>query len=106
MFNLAFAGTTPLQGSEIAARWDSLYNFLLWLSVFFFVLVVGGMIYFIFAYRHDPKKKSKYITGHHLLEAVWIAVPTLLLLAIFGWGYFVYENMVQSPSDAYEVRVI
>jgi cytochrome c oxidase subunit 2 len=106
MFNQAFAGTLPLQGSEVAALWDGLYSFLVWLSVFFFILVVGGMVYFMFAYRHDPNKKTKYFTGSHLLEAIWIAVPTLLLLVIFAWGYVVYRNMVQAPSDAYEVRVI
>jgi cytochrome c oxidase subunit 2 len=106
MFNLAFAGTIPLQGSEIAARWDNLYNFLLWLSVFFFVLVVGGMVYFIFAYPHKAGKKTKYITGSHLLEAIWIGVPTLLLMVIFVWGYSVYHSMKQAPADAYEIRVI
>ena len=106
MFNVAFAGTTPLQGSEIAARWDSLYNFLVWLSVFFFILVVGGMLYFIFTYPHKAGKKTKYITGSHFLEALWIGVPTILLLGIFAWGYSVYYSMKQSPSDAYEIRVI
>jgi len=106
MFNQAFAGSVPLQGSEVAAQWDGLYSFLVWLSVFFFVLVVGAMIYFIITYRHDPQKRTKYITGSHWLEAIWIAVPTLLLMVIFCWGYFVYRNMVQAPSDAYEVRAI
>ncbi len=106
MFNQAFAGTTPLQGSDIAVQWDSLYNFLVWLSIFFFVLVVGGMIYFVFAYRHHPGKKTQYITGSHFLEAIWIAVPTLLLLGIFTWGYSVYHSMTQAPSDAYEIRAI
>lgn len=45
MFNEAFASSIPLQGTEIAARWDGLYSFLVWLSVFFFILVVGGMLY-------------------------------------------------------------
>ena len=34
MFNEAFAGTLPLQGTDVAVRWDSLYNFLLFLVVF------------------------------------------------------------------------
>lgn len=106
MFNQAFAATTPLQGTDIAGQWDSLYNFLVWLSIFFFVLVVGGMIYFLFAYRFHPGKKTQYITGNHLLEGVWIGVPTLLLLGIFAWGYSVYHSMTQAPSDAYEIRVI
>jgi len=74
--------------------------------VFFFILVVGGMIYFIFKYRHQPGVKTKYMTGSHALEAVWVAVPTILLMVIFGWGYSVYHDMTQAPSDAFEIRVI
>ena len=106
LFSEAFAGTLPIVGSETAAMWDSLYYFLLWLSVFFFVLVVGAMIYFSITYKHQAGRKTKYITGNHLLEGLWIAIPTILLMIIFGWGYSVYHTMTQAPSDAYEVRVI
>jgi cytochrome c oxidase subunit 2 len=106
MFNEAFAGSLPLQGTDVAVRWDGLYNFLVWLSVFFFILVVGAMFQFAWKYRARPGRKTKYITGNHLLEAVYIAIPTLLLLIIFGWGYSIYRNMTQAPTDAYEIRVI
>ncbi|MBC7385333.1 MAG: cytochrome c oxidase subunit II [Cryobacterium sp.] len=96
----------PLQGSDVAVAWDGLYWFLFWLSVFFFVLVVGGMIYFAIVYRQREGKKAKYIVDNHLLEATWTVIPTVLLLVIFAWGWNVYKRMVQPPSDAMEVRVI
>jgi cytochrome c oxidase subunit 2 len=103
----AFADALPLRGTDVAARWDHLYDFLLWLSVFFFVLVVGAMIVFAYKYRSgQPGLRTKYITGNHLLEGVWIAVPTVLLMVIFAWGFNVYHNMTAAPSDAYEIRVI
>ncbi len=104
--NLVSFATIPLQGSDVASRWDGLYNFLVWLSVFFFVLVIGAMVYFIVAYPYKKDRKTKYITGSHMLEAFWIGVPTLLLMIIFGWGYSIYRDMSQSPTDAYEIRVI
>ena len=104
--NEAYAGSLPIAATDIAVQWDSLYNFLIWLSVFFFVLVVGAMIWFAIQYRARPGIKTKYITGNHLLEGVWIAIPTVLLLIIFGWGYTVYHKMKQPPSDAYEIRVV
>ena len=106
LFNSAYAGILPLEGTDIAAQWDSLYGFVLWLSVFFFVLVVGAMIYFAIKYRYREGVKTKYITHNLALEAAWIAVPTLLLLIIFGWGYSVYHEMRQPPADAYEIHVI
>lgn len=96
----------PLQGTDVAVAWDSLYWFLFWLSVFFFVLVIGGMLYFVFAYKAKEGRKPKYIVDHHALEAFWTIVPTILLLAIFAWGWNVYKKMVQPPTDAMEVRVI
>lgn len=96
----------PLQGSDVAVAWDSLYWFLFWLSTLFFVIVVGGMIYFAIVYREKPGRKTKYIVDDHVLEAAWTIVPTILLLVIFAWGWGVYKQMVQAPADAMEVRVI
>jgi cytochrome c oxidase subunit 2 len=106
MFNEAYAGTLPYAATEIASRWDLLYNFLVTASVIFFVLVVGGMIYFAIQYRHQKGHKPKYITGSHALEAVFVVFPTILLFVIFGWGYSVYHQMTQAPADPYEIRVV
>jgi cytochrome c oxidase subunit 2 len=104
---LLLANDLPLQGTDIAVRWDGLYNFLVWLSVFFFVLVVGAMIYFAVRFKSGrPGLKTKYITGNHILEGVFIAVPTVLLMVIFAWGFSVYHAMTAAPTDAYEIKVI
>lgn len=96
----------PLQGTDVAVAWDALYWFLIWLSVFFFILVVGGMIYFAIRYRSSKVKKTKYIVDHHGLEAFWTVVPTILLMVIFGWGWHVYKLQVHAPSNAMEIRVV
>lgn len=105
-FNEAYAGTLPLAGTDIASRWDSLYIFLVWLSIFFFVLIIGAMLVFVVKYHHRRGLKPKYITGNHLLEGTFVVIPTLMLLVIFGWGYSVYHQMTAAPSDAYEIRVL
>lgn len=96
----------PIQATDIAAKWDYLYLFLVGLSVFFFILVVGGMIVFAYKYRQSASPKSKYIVDNHFLEAFWTVIPTILLMVIFAWGWSVYKAMVQAPVDSYEVRVI
>ncbi len=100
------SATLPLQGTQIAAQWDQLYLFLVGLSAFFFVLVVGGMIYLAFRYRKSHSPRATYITHHHGLEALWTAIPTVLLVGIFIWGWSVYTKMIQAPGDAMEVRVV
>ena len=96
----------PIRGTDIATKWDALYNFLVALSIFFFVLVIGAMLFFVFKYRAKPGVKTKYIADHHLLEGVWTFVPFVLLMVIFVWGYALYNKMVTAPSDAMEVRVV
>lgn len=106
MFSKVFNGDLPIQGTDVAGSWDSLYNFLFWLSVFFFILVIGAMVYFAVKYKDKAGAKSKYITGSHFLEAIWVVVPTVLLMVIFVWGYSVYNKMTNPPTDAMEIRVI
>jgi cytochrome c oxidase subunit 2 len=96
----------PIQATEVATKWDALYNFLVVLSIFFFVLVIGAMLFFVWKYRAKPGVKTKYIADHHLLEGVWTFIPFVLLMVIFVWGYAVYDKMISAPSDAMEVRVI
>ena len=110
---LFFAGVSladtpglPIWATDIATKWDTLYNFLVGLSVFFFVLVIGAMLYFVFKYRAKPGVKTKYIADHHLLEGVWTFIPFVLLMVIFVWGYAVYDRMITAPSTAMEIRVI
>jgi cytochrome c oxidase subunit 2 len=76
------------------------------LSVFFFVLVIGAMLFFVWKYRARPGVKSKYIADHHLLEGVWTFIPFVLLMVIFVWGYAVYHKMISAPADAMEIQVI
>ena len=106
LIHSAYGASLPIAATDAAVRWDSLYDFLVGLSVFFFVLVIGAMILFVIKYRHKPGVKTTYITGHHALEAMWVAVPTILLLGIFGWGYSVYNSMMRPPADALEIHVI
>ena len=105
-FNEAFADELPRAASEVAKSWDHLYNFVFWLSVFFFVLVIGAVVWMAIKYRYRPGVKAKYLTGSHLLEAGWTLVPTVLLLSIFVWGYSVYNDMTRPPTDALEIRVV
>jgi len=104
----AFANTPglPIRATEVATQWDALYNFLVGLSVFFFILIVGAMLYFVKEYRAKPGVKTKYIADHHLLEGLWTFIPFVLLMVIFVWGYAVYDKMISAPSNAMEIRVI
>jgi cytochrome c oxidase subunit II len=100
------AKSLPIQGTEYAARYDALYWFLVAISAVFFVGVVGAMIYYSIRYRERVGHKAKYIDGHVGLEILWTVIPTFLVLGIFVWGWVVYRDLVTTPMNAMEVRVV
>ena len=96
----------PPQATQIAVEVDSIYSFLLWSSLVSFILVVGGMIYFVYKYKRTAThQKSAYITHNHALEFLWSFIPFLIFMFVFGWGWYIYDEMRTFPADSLEVQV-
>jgi cytochrome c oxidase subunit 2 len=97
----------PIQASAHASAVDGLFNFILYLCIFFFVLIIGAMVYFIVKYRrkgNGPERTSP-IKGNHTLEIVWSVIPGILLVLIFVWGFKDWLAIAVVPANAMEVRV-
>lgn len=96
----------PEAASAEAEKTDALFYFLLYLSIFFFVLVVGATILFAIRYRRrHPGQRTSPISGNRKLEFLWSVVPALLLIVVFAWGFRDYVAQTIPPADAIEVRV-
>ena len=96
----------PPQASTIAPAVDRLYAFLLIISVLASILVIAGMLYFIFKYRRKSEtEKSAYITHNHLAEFLWSFIPLVLFIVAFVWGWKVYHDLRFAPENAYEIFV-
>lgn len=52
----------PVQASEVAKNVDNLYLFLLVSGLISFVILIGGMTWFIFKYRRKPKRIKLHIS--------------------------------------------
>lgn len=97
----------PVQGSEIAKSVDSLYSFLLIISLIACVIVIGGMIYFALKYkRKSDNDKTAYISHDTRLEILWSAIPLIIFLFVFAWGWIIYHDMRTMPKDALEISVV
>lgn len=84
---------------------------LVWLSGFIYVAIVGAVFVFILRFRRDPAASTKYVGGKPIIrnaffESIIVAIPMLILLLLFGWGYSIYKKQLQSPTDAYPVRLV
>ncbi|HWR53829.1 MAG TPA: cytochrome c oxidase subunit II [Bryobacteraceae bacterium] len=96
----------PSAGSEYAGRVDTLYMFLVWLSVFFFALIAGLLVYSVVKFRRRRAGEvTPNITHNTKLEIVWSVIPTILLVGIFFWAFQTYMDAAVSPADALEIKV-
>ncbi len=96
----------PESASTLAPTIDWLFNFVNYVSLLFFLLVVGGMLYFAYKYRRrSPNERPVPIKESKLLEGAWIIVPTLLVLVVFTWGFKGYVQLNVAPPDSYEIQV-
>ena len=67
--------------------------------------ITAAMIYFVFKYHRKKGHKPEDIHGSVLLEAIWIAIPTLLVLGMFYFGYIGFETIRHVPDDALIIDV-
>lgn len=96
----------PEQNSTFAESSDALYMFILYLSIFFFVLIVGVMVYFLWKYRERPGFEPQPSPAHNTpLEVTWSVIPALLMLVMFVWGFMGFVDVKTPPEDCYEINV-
>lgn len=106
-FNVAKAQSfMPTQGTEIARQIDNLYGFLLISSLIACVILIGGMVYFVFKYKRKTNHdKTAYISHNTFLEFLWSFIPLVIFLGVFAWGWYIYHDMRTMPKNALEVHV-
>jgi cytochrome c oxidase subunit II len=93
------------QIDNFARSVDEAFIFILIVSVFFLVLITGLIITFIIKYNRKRYKKPKNIHGSIPLEILWTAIPTILVLIMFWYGWVGYTQMTNPPPNSLEVDV-
>lgn len=97
---------SPVAATEAARMWDSLYGFLLVVSLISCVLVIGGLIVFAAKYRRrEQGEKTPYISHNTTLEFLWSFIPFVIFMVAFAWGWVVYYNLKQNPTTGLEIFV-
>ncbi|MBI2339622.1 MAG: cytochrome c oxidase subunit II [Deltaproteobacteria bacterium] len=95
------------QASTMAPKVDALYDFIHWVSVVSFVIIVGGMVYFIWKFRRRREgEPTPYITGHTPTELSVAGVLFIIVMVIFYWGWKDYSKIIQSSPNALEINVM
>lgn len=96
----------PRQSSTLAPSIDHAWSLVLWISVGFFTLIVGAMIYFLIRYRrrtaHDVTSEVSHSTK---LEITWTAIPLVIVIGLAFVGLTGYVSAAVAPAEAYEIQV-
>jgi len=97
----------PPPDSTTAAHVDRAFYFVLYLSIFFFLLIAVLMVVFVVRYRARPGVGPGEAPSHNTpLEVTWTVIPLLLVIVIFYLGFKGYMDMRLPPRDAYEIEVV
>ena len=97
----------PEQASSFAAEVDYLYMAIFWISLVFFIGIVGVMVYFCIKYRRkggviDPQPSTSHNTA---IEILWSVLPSILLVWMFYFGAESFFNMRTPREDSEEILV-
>ncbi|MFK7988672.1 MAG: cytochrome c oxidase subunit II [Sandaracinaceae bacterium] len=95
----------PEGASTLAPYVDALYYEIFWISVIFFVAIVGAMVWFGWQFRRRKGVTSKPPGHHTAMELFWTFSPLILLAYMFHQGFDSYMMMTIPPETSINIRV-
>jgi cytochrome c oxidase subunit II len=97
----------PPSASTLSGKVDALYFYLIGITGFFTLLIIGALILFMLKYRRrSPYEIPRPIAGSHKLETLWSVIPFILAMSFFVWGSQLYFEQSRPPGNAVEVYVV
>jgi cytochrome c oxidase subunit 2 len=96
----------PQQASNFVAGVDLAFMIILGVSIFFLIALTVIMLVFIRKYRKEKHPKAVQNEGNNKLEALWTAIPLVLVLVMFYFGWMGWKPMKNPPDDAMRVTAI
>ncbi len=92
--------------TNYAQQVDEVMLFIVISSVILLLIVTVAMIYFVIRYNKKRNPVASQISGNTKLEVFWIAIPTVLVLFMFYFGYAIFHESRVVPKGALIVKVV
>jgi cytochrome c oxidase subunit II len=93
------------QASSAAGRVDAVFIFTVVLCTAVLIFITATLIYFVIKYNRKRHPKGEDIEGNGWLEFAWTAIPTLLFLVMFFYGWTNFSYMREVPREAMVIEV-
>jgi cytochrome c oxidase subunit II len=91
--------------SDTAGKVESSFAFIVVSAVILLAIVVFFMILFLIKYRRKRHPVPETVKDSVLLEVIWTAIPTALVMVMFYFGWTDFRYIRNPPKDAMEVNV-
>lgn len=83
---------------------DPVFSFLFGAALLLLLGITGAMVWFVFRYHKSRAPQATSQVAYNLwLELAWTVLPTLLVLAMFWYGWAGYLALRNVPQGALEV---
>ena len=96
----------PQEASNFVHGVDLAFVVILGISAFFLIGLTAVMIMFIYKYRKDKHPKAVQNEGSTKLEILWTAIPLVLVLVMFYFGWMGWRPMKNPPDEGMRVTAI
>jgi len=85
---------------------DSAFAIIIGISLFFLVAIMGLLIYIVIRFSKKKNPVAQQFTHNNKLEFIWTAIPLILVMLMFYYGYMGFSEMRKKPKDSYKIDAI
>jgi cytochrome c oxidase subunit 2 len=94
------------QASNVSAGVDKVFAFIIIVSLFFLIGITAFIIYTLIHFSRKKGKKPMQFTDNLKLEIAWTAIPIVIVLLMFYYGWIAFAPMRKAPADAMRITAI
>ena len=95
--------TTATDASNFVSTYNLAFYFIAGISLILLIGITALMLYFIFTYNRKKHKEAVQIEGNTTLEIIWTAIPVILALIMFYFGWAGWHPMTKAPKDSLNI---
>ncbi|PLX69369.1 MAG: cytochrome c oxidase subunit II [Denitrovibrio sp.] len=84
---------------------DTAFLFIFGVSFAIMILITLVAIYFLYKYHHTKHPEAAQIEGNLIAELTWTIIPSIIVIAMFWFGWTGYKALRDAPADSMLVDV-
>jgi len=98
----------PVQGSTRAVEVDRLFQLLLGITAFIFLLVEGALLYAALRFRRKPGDEADAapVHGNNALEILWTIIPAAVVVFVGVYSVQVLQDIERPQDNTMVVEVV